>query len=127
MLSGGHSSLFAVEGSAVATLGETRDDAIGEVFDKVGKRLGLPYPQGPRVDELAERGDAAARRMPVPLAGGETLEFDSFECAIHRLAPRCIHCGIAVVGHGVEDEGGTVYCCANCAHKSGVKGLDDRV
>ena len=75
VLSGGHSSLFAVEGNAVSTLGETRDDAIGEVFDKVGKRLGLPYPQGPRVDELAERGDAAARRMPVPLAGGETLDF----------------------------------------------------
>lgn len=75
VLSGGHSSLFAVEGAAVTTLGETRDDAIGEVFDKVGKRLGLPYPQGPRVDELAERGDAAARPMPVPLAGGETLDF----------------------------------------------------
>ena len=75
VLSGGHSSLFAVEGAAVTTLGETRDDAIGEVFDKVGKRLGLPYPQGPRVDELAERGDAAARPMPVPLAGGETLGF----------------------------------------------------
>ncbi len=38
------------------TLGETRDDAMGEVFDKVGKRLGLPYPQGPQVDELAEKG-----------------------------------------------------------------------
>jgi N6-L-threonylcarbamoyladenine synthase len=55
-------------------LGETRDDAFGEVFDKVGKRVGLPYPQGPRVDELAERGDASAYRLPVP-ACGDTLDF----------------------------------------------------
>lgn len=65
VLSGGHSSLFAVEDGAVATLAETRDDAIGEVFDKVGKRLGLPYPQGPRVDELAERGSPGGHRISV--------------------------------------------------------------
>ncbi|HVT61144.1 MAG TPA: tRNA (adenosine(37)-N6)-threonylcarbamoyltransferase complex transferase subunit TsaD [Thermoanaerobaculia bacterium] len=74
VLSGGHSSLFAVADGGVATLGETRDDAFGEVFDKVGKRLGLPYPQGPRVDELAEGGDAAACRLPVP-GCGDTLDF----------------------------------------------------
>lgn len=56
VVSGGHTSLFAVESGSTATLAETRDDAMGEVFDKVGKRLGLVYPQGPRVDELAELG-----------------------------------------------------------------------
>lgn len=65
VLSGGHSSLFAVEDGAVATLAETRDDAIGEVFDKVGKRLGLPYPQGPKVDELAERGTPGGHRISI--------------------------------------------------------------
>jgi len=74
VLSGGHSSLFAVEDGAVSTLGETRDDAIGEVFDKVGKRLGLPYPQGPRVDELAERGTPGAHQLPVSRFG-DTLDF----------------------------------------------------
>ena len=74
VLSGGHSSLFAVHDGRIETLGETRDDAFGEVFDKVGKRLGLPYPQGPRVDELAERGDPAAHRLPVP-GCGDTLDF----------------------------------------------------
>jgi N6-L-threonylcarbamoyladenine synthase len=74
VLSGGHSGLFAVEQGSVETLGETRDDAFGEVFDKVGKRIGLPYPQGPLVDELAERGDASAYRLPVP-ACGDTLDF----------------------------------------------------
>ena len=74
VLSGGHSSLFAVEEGAVSTLAETRDDAIGEVFDKVGKRLGLLYPQGPKVDELAERGTPGAQRFPVSRFG-ETLDF----------------------------------------------------
>ncbi len=74
VLSGGHSSLFAVEEGAVSTIAETRDDAIGEVFDKVGKRLGLPYPQGPKVDELAERGTPGAQRFPVSRFG-ETLDF----------------------------------------------------
>jgi N6-L-threonylcarbamoyladenine synthase len=74
VLSGGHSSLFAVREGRVETLGETRDDAFGEVFDKVGKRVGLPYPQGPRVDELAERGDPSAHRLAVPDCGG-TLDF----------------------------------------------------
>jgi N6-L-threonylcarbamoyladenine synthase len=74
VLSGGHSSLFAVEDGEVSTLGETRDDAIGEVFDKVGKRLGLPYPQGPKVDELAELGVPGAHRLPVSRFG-DGLDF----------------------------------------------------
>ena len=54
VVSGGHSNLYAVDGGRVETLGQSRDDAMGEVFDKVGKRLGLPYPQGPHVDRIAE-------------------------------------------------------------------------
>lgn len=65
VVSGGHSNLYAVEGGSVETLGQSRDDAMGEVFDKVGKRLGLPYPQGPWVDRLAEAADPA----DAPLAG----------------------------------------------------------
>jgi len=75
VVSGGHTSLFAVEGSRIETLAETRDDAMGEVFDKVGKRLGLPYPQGPRVDELAERGDPTACRFPIASPSDESLDF----------------------------------------------------
>ena len=40
--------------------------------------------------------------------------FDSFECAIHALAPRCAHCSCTVIGHGVG-RGGKVYCCEHCA------------
>lgn len=52
--------------------------------------------------------------------------FDSFECAIHALAPECAHCGCRIIGHGAE-HGGVFYCCAHCARHSGVDGLDDRV
>lgn len=58
--------------------------------------------------------------------GGESHVFDSFECAIHMMAPRCAHCECMIIGHGVEADG-TFYCCANCARQKGVKGLDDRV
>lgn len=51
--------------------------------------------------------------------------FDSFECAIHALAPDCSHCGCKIIGHGMES-GGTFYCCAHCARKAGVDGVDDR-
>ncbi len=66
VVSGGHTSLLDVRGGEVTSLVETRDDAMGEVFDKVGKRLGLPYPQGPRVDVLAEEGDSERFRFTTP-------------------------------------------------------------
>jgi hypothetical protein len=50
---------------------------------------------------------------------GKTLTFDSFECAIQAMAPRCVHCQCLVIGHGVE-AGGAIYCCAHCAKHSGV-------
>jgi hypothetical protein len=57
---------------------------------------------------------------------GKSHTFDSFECAIHALAPKCAHCECKIIGHGVESRG-TFYCCASCASMSGVKGLEDRV
>ena len=51
--------------------------------------------------------------------------FDSFECAIHALAPACAHCGCKIVGHGVEG-GGAYYCCAHCANASGIAEIQDR-
>jgi len=56
---------------------------------------------------------------------GQQHVFDSFECAIHALAPTCAHCGCRVIGHGVEGDG-TIFCCAHCAQEQGVAGLKDR-
>ena len=60
-------------------------------------------------------------QMPV----GSTHTFDSFECAIQKLAPTCVHCGCRVIGHGVEASS-QIFCCAHCAHESGAVELRDR-
>jgi hypothetical protein len=57
---------------------------------------------------------------------GKSHTFDSFECAIQALAPQCAHCGVRIVGHGLEDDG-TFFCCDHCAEKEGVKDLRDRM
>ncbi|OLC68018.1 MAG: hypothetical protein AUH79_03680 [Betaproteobacteria bacterium 13_1_40CM_4_64_4] len=57
---------------------------------------------------------------------GKTHVFDSFECAIHVLAPTCAHCGCRIIGHGIEDKK-AFYCCAHCAKSAGVAGVRDRV
>jgi hypothetical protein len=49
--------------------------------------------------------------------GGESHVFDSFECAIHALAPVCAHCQCRIVGHGMETDG-KFFCCAHCANHS---------
>jgi len=57
--------------------------------------------------------------------GGKTYTFDSFECAIHMLAPACAHCGVRIVGHGLEKDG-RMFCRDNCAEPKGVVELRDR-
>ncbi|MEQ8406193.1 MAG: hypothetical protein RKE49_13945 [Oceanicaulis sp.] len=54
--------------------------------------------------------------------GGERYTFDSFECAAHRLAPTCANCGVRVLGHGLEADGGAIFCCAHCASQMGESG-----
>lgn len=56
---------------------------------------------------------------------GETYTFDSFECAIQALAPRCARCDTRIMGHGVET-GGKIYCCAHCSSADGEDGVQDR-
>ena len=56
---------------------------------------------------------------------GRSHVFDSFECAIHALAPVCSHCQCKIIGHGSEARG-KYYCCAHCAEASGARGIQDR-
>jgi hypothetical protein len=69
-------------------------------------------------------GNDYDKAFQVSLAG-RTHTFDSFECAIHRLAPVCEHCGCKVVGHGLEASG-RFFCCAHCARHSGMQAIRDR-
>ena len=69
-------------------------------------------------------GNAYDKSFDVTM-GGHTATFDSFECAIHELAPTCAHCGCRIVGHGVETAE-AMFCCVHCAKQAGVQGLKDR-
>ena len=70
-------------------------------------------------------GNEYDKAIEVTVAGASHV-FDSFECAIHALAPTCANCGIKIVGHGIEANG-SIFCCANCAQQAGVSGAKDRV
>jgi hypothetical protein len=70
-------------------------------------------------------GNDYDKSFVVTLAGHEHT-FDSFECAIHALAPQCNHCGCRIVGHGAEIDG-VMYCCAHCADHAGETAIRDRV
>jgi hypothetical protein len=70
-------------------------------------------------------GNDYDKSFEVTLAGA-THVFDSFECAIHAVAPTCEHCGCRIIGHGLESDG-RIFCCASCAEQSGITELRDRV
>ncbi|MEJ2086739.1 MAG: tRNA (adenosine(37)-N6)-threonylcarbamoyltransferase complex transferase subunit TsaD [Acidobacteriota bacterium] len=75
IVSGGHTTVVEVADGSFETLAETRDDAMGEVFDKVGKSLKLPYPQGPVVDGLAELGKADEKKFSIARFSDGSLDF----------------------------------------------------
>jgi hypothetical protein len=68
-------------------------------------------------------GNDYERAMEITV-GGDTHVFDSFECAIHAIAPRCAHCDCPIIGHG-HQAGDSMYCCAHCARESGERDLAD--
>jgi hypothetical protein len=69
-------------------------------------------------------GNEYDKAFEIAMAGKRHV-FDSFECAIQALAPRCAHCGCRIIGHGTEAADKT-YCCAHCAHSVGVHEVTDR-
>lgn len=76
LVSGGHTQLVGVEAVGVySLLGESIDDAAGEAFDKTAKLLGLPYPGGPQIAKLAERGNPDRFEFPRPMVNRPGLDF----------------------------------------------------
>lgn len=86
LVSGGHTLLVLVrDWGQLEVLGQTRDDAAGEAFDKVAKMLGLGYPGGPRVAQLAEAGNPQAVAFPRPMRGqGYAFSFSGLKTAVHH-------------------------------------------
>jgi N6-L-threonylcarbamoyladenine synthase len=77
--------LFDVEGVGRYRLGDTQDDAAGEASDKTAKLLGLPYPGGPALAQLAESGREAAARCARPMLDSGNLDMSSSAAS----RPRC--------------------------------------
>lgn len=63
-------------------------------------------------------GNDYERAFTVTLYNGDVHTFDSFECAIYGVAPRCHHCGCQIIGHGHETKG-LFYCCEHCERQAG--------
>ncbi len=86
-VSGGHTHLYRVDGiGQYTTLGQTRDDASGEAYDKVAKLLGLGYPGGAKIDQLAAEGDPTAISFPRPMLHkpGFEFSFSGIKSAVNR-------------------------------------------
>jgi N6-L-threonylcarbamoyladenine synthase len=76
VVSGGHTILLALEKiDKWKKIGETRDDAVGEAFDKVARLIGLPYPGGPEIQKIAEKGKADAIVFPKPMVNQKNFDF----------------------------------------------------
>ncbi len=83
VVSGGHSDLIRwQEDGSIMVIGRTIDDAAGEAFDKGARILGLPFPGGPAIDELARKGDPRAVAFPRPRAPGLDFSFSGVKTAL---------------------------------------------
>jgi N6-L-threonylcarbamoyladenine synthase len=109
VISGGHSALYDVRGAEVRQINRTRDDAIGETFDKVAKFIGLPYPGGPQIEKHARQGKADPKRFPfpVPQFKDESLDFSysGIKAGAIRLARE----------HGIRSDGDPAALADFCA------------
>jgi N6-L-threonylcarbamoyladenine synthase len=85
LVSGGHTQIMHFKSYAdCQLLGQTKDDAAGEAFDKVARLLGLPYPGGPAIDSLAEKGNAQAFNFPEGTLPGYDFSFSGLKTAVLR-------------------------------------------
>ncbi|AEI65506.1 tRNA (adenosine(37)-N6)-threonylcarbamoyltransferase complex transferase subunit TsaD [Corallococcus macrosporus] len=105
VVSGGHTSLYEVQAYGQYRLvGSTRDDAAGEAYDKTARILGLPYPGGQPIDQLAQQGNPEAIRFPRALPG------DNFDVSFSGLKTAVLH---HVQKHGVPQGQALADLCAS--------------
>ena len=103
LVSGGHTLLLEARAwGRYRLLGQTRDDAAGEAFDKVARRLGLPYPGGPHIQRAAERSAAGRFRLPRPMLSRRDLPGDP---AYYDMSFSGLKTAVARIAEQLEEEG----------------------
>src|SRR5437588_759003 len=109
VISGGHSSIYDVRRGIITMLNRTRDDAIGETFDKVAKFIGLPYPGGPQIEKHANAGRIDRKRFhfPMPQFHDKSADFSysGIKAGAIRLARQ----------HGIRPDGDPPLLADFCA------------
>jgi len=103
VVSGGHTQIIYMQGhNEFEIIGTTLDDAVGECFDKVAKILGLPYPGGPAIAEVAKRGNAEKYQFPHPKIAGLDFSFSGLKTAVLRAVQKEVGVGIDFPSHELK-------------------------
>ena len=104
VVSGGHTQIIYMERhDDFHIIGSTRDDAIGEVFDKVAKILGLPYPGGPAIAKVALKGNEKAYQLPMPKVDGLDFSFSGLKTAVLRAIQKDCNLPITTPSHELKN------------------------
>ena len=104
VISGGHTQILYMPGhNQFEIIGTTRDDAVGECFDKVAKILGLPYPGGPSIAKAALSGDATKYKFPHPKVDGLDFSFSGLKTAVLRTVQKEVDVPISYPSHKLEE------------------------
>ncbi|MDO4979087.1 MAG: hypothetical protein Q4E47_02980, partial [Candidatus Saccharibacteria bacterium] len=100
VISGGHTQIISMTAhNSFEIIGTTRDDAIGECFDKVAKIIGLPYPGGPAIAEAARYGNPNRYEFPIPLKGSLDFSFSGLKTAVLRAVQKAVDKPISFPSH----------------------------
>ncbi|MBQ3318423.1 tRNA (adenosine(37)-N6)-threonylcarbamoyltransferase complex transferase subunit TsaD [Candidatus Saccharibacteria bacterium] len=104
VISGGHTQILSMPShNSFEIIGTTKDDAIGECFDKVAKILGFPYPGGPEISKHAENGDPEKYPLPIPKVAGLDFSFSGLKTAVIRKAQSIANLPISYPSHDIKN------------------------
>ena len=104
VISGGHTQILYMPGhNQFEIIGTTRDDAVGECFDKVAKILGLPYPGGPSIAKTALYGDDTKYKFPHPRLPGLDFSFSGLKTAVLRAVQKDVNVPISYPSHQLAE------------------------
>ena len=104
VISGGHTQIIYMERhDHFEIIGSTRDDAIGECFDKVAKILGLPYPGGPNIAKIALNGNPDRYQLPIPKVDGLDFSFSGIKTAVLRTVQKELGLPITTPSHELRN------------------------